>query len=146
MGKAYRSFHLALLLFVLHVASAPATSRLAPEQRPINASDGWVKVEPNATASAFVVIENPTMYDVYIVKATADVADEVAFRDSSPPGDPQDLKEAIAPAYGQLEMKADGVHLVLSKLKQTLRVGDAVLITLTTDGGITLQVATRVRN
>jgi periplasmic copper chaperone A len=116
-------------------------------QKPVAASKGWVLAPaPGATtAQAFVVVENPTMYDVYVVAATSDVSDEVQLREASASAAAQPVKEMTAPAYSSLEMKPDGVHLSLNKLKRPLKVGDTVTITLTTDGNAVLQVSAPVK-
>ena len=117
-------------------------------QKAPSASDGWVRLSPGdaATATAFAVIDNPTMYDVYLVSASSEVAEDVLFGDASPAAAKQaTLKEVTAPAYGKVELKPDGVHLVLKGLKRVLKGGETVSLTLVTDGGVAIPVAAIVK-
>ena len=117
-------------------------------QKVPSASEGWVKLSPAdaATATAFAVIDNPTMYDVYLVSASSNVAADVLFGDASPAGAKQaTVKEVTAPAYGRIVLKPDGVHLVLKGLKRALKAGETVSLTLVTDGGVDIPVAAIVK-
>jgi copper(I)-binding protein len=105
-------------------------------QKMLAASDGWIRMPAagETTARAFALIDNPTMYDVYFVSATADVAESVQFLQSgSAGGPPTVVKELTAPAYGKVELKPDGVHLVLRGLKRPLEPGEAIPITIATE-------------
>lgn len=122
---------------------------LAAQQKSVSAAGGWVKLpaaSETATA-AFVVVENPTMYDVYLVSATTDAAGEVQFRDAGKTtgGAPAVVKEITAPAYDRVELTPAGLHLWLTQLKRPLKAGDTVAISLTTDGGVKLEVTAEVR-
>ena len=133
---------LALILLTL-VSVCPA------EQNSLNASKAWVKAPAAGATSteAFVVVENPTMYDVYVVSASADVAGSVTFEKpgATPGAIPQVVSAITAPAYGFVELKPEGVHLVLSSLSKPLTPGDSITITLTTDNGLELTVAANVK-
>lgn len=129
---------------VLLTAPAPSSA-----QTGISAADGWVRMPAagDAGAPAFVVVENPTMYDVYLVSAASEAAGAVEFRDAGgKPGTPAVVKEVTVPAYGQLEMTAEGVHLWLGALKRPLAPGDALTITLTTDSGASLSIPVVVKS
>jgi copper(I)-binding protein len=93
------------------------------------------------------VIDNPTMYDVYIVSAVSDVAADVEFRQKAAAADAtaQAVKEIAAPAYGKLELTSEGAHLVLRNLKRALKEGEIVTLTLTTDGGLVVEAPAVVR-
>lgn len=135
------SYSLALVLMAL-------TSVLVGAQdKAVTASAGWI-VAPAAgavTASAYLEIQNPTMYDVYIVSASADAAGAVELRESSAPGESKVAKELTVPAFGTMELKPDGPHLVLKGLTRALKKGETVGLTLQTDGGITLKVPAVIR-
>jgi periplasmic copper chaperone A len=122
---------------------------LASLQKDVEASNGWVKTPAagETAATAFVAVDNPTQYDVYLVSAATDAAGKVEFRDKSEGGDPQgQVKKTInVPAFGALAMDPKGVYLLLSDLKRPLKDGDMVALTLTTDGGATLKVSAAVR-
>jgi len=122
------------------VAGAQA-KRVAP-------AESWVKLPaPGDTqAMAFVAIENPTMYGIYVTSATADVAGKVELRDGGQGGEAR-LKpvEFIGvPAYERVDMGPDGPHLLLLDLKRPLKEGDKVALALVTDNAGTLEVVATV--
>jgi copper(I)-binding protein len=143
MRPRVRAIPIVLAIFLTGLAA------LAAAQKPVTASKGWVRrPAPNSTTTAaFVVVDNPTMYDVYIVSATSDAAAEVQLRETTATGGdtPRPIKEITVPAYGQVEMTPDGVHLVLVGLKRPLEIGETVTLTLVTDGNVSLQVPAVVR-
>lgn len=137
-------FRVAVVMAAALALTAPAIAR---QQKSVAASSGWIQV-PAAGASAtaaFVVVDNPTMYDVYLVSAASDVAGKIEFRQTAGGAAPAVVNEVTAPAYDKIEMTADGVHLWLSALTRPLQAGEMVTITLTTDSGVTLQVPATVR-
>lgn len=110
----------------------------------IAASAAWVQA-PAAGAtstSAFLVIENPTMYDVYVVGVASPAAGgaEIVRGDGATP-----VKELAVPSFGQVELKPGDVHVVLKDLKRALAAGDEVELTLTSDGGESVKVSAAVR-
>ena len=115
---------LVVLLLNLIVHAQPA----------ITASDGWIaESAPDGTAAAYLSISNPTMYDIYVVKATSDAAGKIELRD----GD-KAVKEITVPSYGSAELTATGPHVMLMDLKNALKAGENVTLTLMTDGGVTV--------
>jgi copper(I)-binding protein len=126
------------------VAGLLMTVNLAA-QGAVTASSGWV-MEPAAEAtstSAYAVIENPSMYEVYVVGVTADAAASAEVADG-PATTAKALRELAVPAYGRTEMKPGGVHIVLKELKKPLKAGDSVELTLTTDGGAIIKLTAAV--
>jgi copper(I)-binding protein len=122
---------------------------LAAQGKRVAASDGWVKLPApgEVQAMAFVAIENPTMYEIYVTSATSEAAAKVELRDAGQSGDArQKAVEFIsAPAYGRVDMTPGGVHLLLLDLKRPLKEGDKVTLTLATDNAGSLEVAAIVR-
>ena len=116
----------------------------AAVQGRISASDGKVKLPAagEAQAMAFVTVENPTMYAIYVTSAAADAAGKVELRDAGQDGDARlkPVEFITVPAYGRVDMGATGVHLLLRDLKRPLKEGDAVALTLTTDVDVTLKL------
>jgi len=133
---------------VVVVAFAAGGAGVAARQASVTASGGWIaEPPPDATAtSGYVAIENPTMYDVYVVSVTSDAAGRLEFREAVP-GDNQSktVKVLTVPAYGTVDLAPNGVHLLLLDLKRPLKAGDTVSLTLTTDAGVTMKVAAVVR-
>ena len=122
---------LVVLLLNLIVHAQPA----------ITASDGWI-AEPAAdgTAAAYLSISNPTMYDIYVVTVTSDAAGKIELRNGDKPA-----KELTVPAYGSLDLTPAGPHLMLMDLKKPLKAGENVMLTLMTDGGITVVIPAVVK-
>ena len=124
------------------------TARAGQQQNP-SASNGWVKLpSPGETAaSAFLSVDNPTMYDIFLASASADVAGKVEFRQADANGTlkADAVKNVTVPAYGSLEMDPKGVQLVLSELKRPLKEGETVTLSLSILYGATLQVPATVK-
>ena len=138
MGRAFASVLVGLLIVDGSLALA--------QQKSISAGSGWVKMPTGADATAaFVTIDNPTMYDAYLVSASSDVAASVTFRQRAKGQDANEVKDLVVPAYGSLEMSPDGPHLWLSGLKRPLTEKETVTLQLTTDGNLTLSVTAEVR-
>jgi len=127
---------------------AGVTARAGQQQEP-SASGGWVKLPApgETTASAFLSVDNPTMYDIFLASASADVAGKVEFRQADANGTlkPDAVKNVTVPAYGSLEMDPKGVQLVLSELKRPLKEGETVTLSLSILYGATLQVPATVK-
>ena len=129
---------------------ALATSTSSAQQKTVSASNAWI-VAPAAgetTTVGFVHIENPTMYDVYVVSATTDVAGKVEFERTAktPDGKSQVVETITAPAYGAVDLTRDGVQLRLSDLKKPLKSGETVALTFSTDSGASFEVTAQVRS
>ena len=135
-------------LLIAIVFLATNVGLTATQQQP-SASAGWVTLPASGgtTASAFVSVDNPTMYDIYLDSASADVAGKVEFRQADASGaiKPEAMKNVTVPAYGSLEMDPKGVQLVLSDLKRPLKDGETVTLTLSILYGATLQVPATVK-
>ena len=71
------------------VICAALGSRAFDGQKAVAASSAWIKAPGTAdgTATAFLVVDNPTMYDVYLVSAATELAEEVRFREPGAKGD-----------------------------------------------------------
>ena len=115
-------------------------------QAPVTASSGWV-MEPAAGAtstSAYAVIENPTMYEIYVTAVTTDAAASAEVADG-PAAAPKAVRELAVPAYGRTELKPDGVRILLKDLKKPLAEGDKVNLTVVTELGVKLNVQATVK-
>jgi copper(I)-binding protein len=105
-------------------------------------SNAWV-AEPAAGATAtaaYAVIDNPTMYDIYVVKVETDVAGSVEMGDGS-----KTVKSITVPSFGSTELTPSGTRIQLKDLKKPLKAGDVVVLTLTTDQGVTMRVEATVK-
>jgi copper(I)-binding protein len=123
------------------------TSPLSATQKAVSASDAWIKLPAagETTTTAFAVIDNPTMYDVYLVSASSAAATDVVFGDAGTAGKDAPIKEITAPAYRKTELTPTGVHLILKGLKRALTAGDTVPIVVVTDSGAAIEISASVR-
>jgi copper(I)-binding protein len=131
-----------LALFLI----ALSTTVAAVQQRKDTAiTSGWVKLPPaGATqAEAYLVIDNPTQYDVFLQKAASDAAGVVEFRAA---GKTEPLTFVTVPAYESLEMSAKGTYLLLRDLKKPLAAGATVPISVFNDRGTPLTFEAVVKN
>jgi copper(I)-binding protein len=103
------------------------------------AADASVVVA-GATASVYLAINNPTMYDIYVVSATSDAAGKVELYSAEKP-----VENMTVAAYGSLELKAGGMFLRLSDLKRELKAGESITVTMMTDGGVPIVAVAAVK-
>lgn len=125
---------------------AVATGVAVASQGQATASGAWI-LQPSAGASstsAFAVIENPTMYDVYVVGVTSEVAGSAEIADG-PVDAAKTVKDLTVPAYGQTELAPGGIHIRLKDLKRPLEPGESVELVLTLDSGATIKVSAPVK-
>ena len=132
-----------LLLCVIVVVVSSAAAAIA-QRKVASISSGWVKLPvPGATeAEAYLVIDNPTAYDLSLQKPSSAAAGGVEIREA---GKPAALDFLTVPAYGGLEMDAKTTYLVLRDLKKPLTEGATVPISVMTDSGAPLTVQAVVK-
>ncbi len=141
-------FIAAVSLAALASASGIFAGAVDEFQPTVRASGAWIQAPaPGATdARAFVVVDNGTMYDIYIVGAETDVAGTVELRHTPKSSvTPAAIKEVPVAAYGRLEMSPYAVHLHLGALKRPLAAGDVVTLVIYTDIGEQLTVSASVK-
>ncbi len=142
MRRVVRSMasHAVTVAFALVLAGGA----LVAQQEEASVSDGWVKLPAagETSALAFARVKNPTMYDVYLVSVTTEVAEKVEFRRSAD----EAMAEVTVPAYGAVGMAADGLHLLLTELKRPLEIDERITLTLKTSDGVSMTVAAVVRD
>jgi copper(I)-binding protein len=134
-----------LLVLATFLDGRPA---IAQEKR-ITAADGWVKLPAagETQAMAFANFQNTTMYDVYLKSASADVAARAELRDASLSGDAarKPVEFVTVPPQDWAYMSPKGAYIALLDLKQPLKEGDKVTLTVTTEQGASLQVSAVVK-
>ena len=123
---------------IAHLLAAIAVFALAAQPSP-TASDATVVVA-DATASVYLVINNPTMYDIYVISATSEAAGKVELYSADKP-----VKNMTVAAYGSLALKAGGMFLRLSDMKHPLKTGESISVTMVTDGGIAILATATVK-
>jgi copper(I)-binding protein len=93
-------------------------------------------------AAIFATIANPTMYDVYIVSGKSDSAMSVDFVDGK---EEKVVSSLTVPAFGSLMLQPTLARVRLHGLKNQLKVGDELTLTLETDGGVGIPIAAIVK-
>src|SRR6185295_5905900 len=130
----------ALILTLALTASLSARQSKEP-----SGADAWI-VEPAAGATsavAYLTVNNPTMYDIYVMSATSSAAEKIELKQGTGAA-AKDVSSITVSSYGSAELKAGGEHLVLVNLKRPLKAGDTVDLTLMTDGGAKIVVSAAV--
>jgi copper(I)-binding protein len=134
---------LAVLVVALPLVAGPAAAQgPAP-----SATRAWV-AEPQAgetTAVVSLALENPGMYELYIVSASSPVAGKAELRQAGPGGVPLPVKELLVAAYGRIELTPAGIHVALSDLKRPLKAGETIDVALVTDSGEKIAARADVR-
>lgn len=103
------------------------------------AADATV-VASGTTASAYLTVNNPTMYDIYVMSATSDAAGKIELVTGDKP-----VENLTVAAYGAETLKAGGTFLRLSDLKRELKAGESITITMMTDGGVAIAATAVVK-
>jgi copper(I)-binding protein len=133
-----RTAVLGVMAFVMLVG-ASARAPFAAQRKEAAIDSGWVRLPaPGATQTeGYLVIDNPTAYDIFLERASSDLAGAVELRAA---GKDEVLKFVTVRAYEGLEMSPKGTYLLLRSLKKPLSEGDTVPLTLASDSGTTLSV------
>jgi periplasmic copper chaperone A len=139
-----RPFHLVIVALV-----AASAGLFAAQGKEPSAVSAWIPAPAaGATdAQAYVEIDNPTMYDIFVLSATAPgTASKVELRAAAAAGaEPAVVTEFPVPSYGSTSAAVGAPHLRLLGLTRPLKAGDAVALTLTINDGSVLKVSAQVR-
>jgi|SRR5687767_3168081 len=103
------------------------------------ASDAWGQIA-GGTVAVYATVNNPSMYDIYIVSGKSDAAAKIELLDGDKP-----VTSIAVPAYGSAELKPGAMFVRLSELKAELKAGDEVKLQLETDGGVSIEIAAAVK-
>lgn len=128
-----------MLVAVILAACAPAAGGDG-----ITVSGAWVRA-PGANGGAFMVIQNGGAEADRLLSASSDVAETVEVHEMKMENDVMVMREVEGgieiPARGKVELKPGGYHVMLINLKQELKPGEKVTITLNFEkaGAITVQ-------
>ena len=117
-------------------ATVPAAGqiRIATASEPVQVSGGWVRstVPGQKGSGAFMKITAKS--GVQLTGAASPVAGVAEVHEMKMEGDVMKMRAVpvlAIPAGGSVELKPGGYHLMLMDLKQTLKVGSTVPVTLT---------------
>ena len=99
----------------------------------------WAQVGGGGVV-VYGTINNPSMYDIYIVSGKSDAAVKIELLNGEKP-----VTSFTVPAYGSAELKPGAMFVRLSELKGELKAGDEVKLTLETDGGVSIEIAAIIK-
>ena len=149
-----------LLLATLVVASVAAGCSSGGGTAEVKATDAWARAS-SAMASAgaaYMTIENTGSAADALIGASSPAATTVEVHETVVMGSPapgasadggmmgmQPVKRLEIPAGGTVELKPGSYHIMLIGLKQDLKVGDSVEITLTFEKVGEIKVTATVR-
>jgi periplasmic copper chaperone A len=148
-----RFFSFLLVFSMLMTACGPKTGVLAASKNGIEIYDAVVRAPGGMTmgaggavAGAFMLIKNTGTQNDRLVKAASNAAETVQVHETTMDGGVMKMSEVAGidiPAGGQAELKSGGYHVMLINLKQELKPGDTVAITLTFEqaGEISIQAS-----
>jgi copper(I)-binding protein len=136
---------LALMFF-----AASFTSLALAAEAELTVVDAVVRAVPPGTPTtlAFMTIKNSGSVDRKLLKADSPVAKTVELHNHINDNGVmrmRQVQEIEVKAKGQAELKTGSYHVMLIDLKQTLKEGDSVPITLTFDDGSTKKIEAPVK-
>ncbi len=100
------------------------------------------------TSAAFMLITNSSSTADALIRAESSVAETVELHDMKMEDGVMKMfpvEKIDVPANGSVELKRGGLHVMLIGLRQDLKEGDMVLITLTFENAGTIQIEAPVR-
>ena len=119
----------ALLLLISPLHAQPTPS----------ATDAWALTSGD-TAAVFATINNPSMYDLYVVSGKSESGASVEFAEGN-----KTITSITVPAYGSVQLMPGTQRIRVLGLKQPLKEGDELKLTLETDGGVGIPIAAIVK-
>ena len=128
-----------LMIFLRTAILLVSLNLIAHAQANPTASDASATVAGD-NAVVVATINNPTMYDIYVVSGKSIAAAKIELLDGE-----KAVTSLTVPAYGSLELKSDGLRVRVSGLKSQLKAGDELKLTLETDGGIGIPITAIIK-
>ncbi len=132
----------------------------------LRVENAWIRLVPGKTTAAYMVLVNTGARPIRVLGVGSPIAargelhqtqfvdpnDHLGMDHSHTPEmkglevtGMRPVKELLVPARGRLELKPGGIHLMLIDVRQPLRQGQQVRLTLRLEGGRTLNVDAVVR-
>ena len=127
------------MIFLRTAALAALLNLIVHAQKDPTASDASAELG-TGTVAIYATVNNPSMYDIYLVSGTSEAAGKVELMNVDKP-----VTTVTVPAYESAELKAGAMHVRLSDLKREMKAGETVKLTLMTDGGISIPIAAVVK-
>lgn len=133
-------------LLALSLALAPLLAHATPA-----VDHPWVRPVPPAQkiSAAFMVLKNPDAKADALISASTPAAQTVELHATIADGNVMRMRQQDKiplPARGQTELKPGGYHLMLINLKQPLKTGDKVPLTLKFQSGSIIELEAPVED
>lgn len=116
----------------------------------LEVSDSWVRPSvKNPNAAAYMSIKNPNNFDVVITNVICDVANKTEMHQSI---DDRGVMKMVSidklavPAGETVVLKPKGLHIMLMKLKNPLKEGENIKLTLMTEDNKSIELSVPVVN
>ncbi|HUX63341.1 copper chaperone PCu(A)C [Sulfuricella sp.] len=147
MTTKFHSIRIAACVLATLIA-APVLAGSAAES--VSANEPFVRMTPPGTTNsgAFMVLKNADSKDHKLVKAESPVAKAVELHTHTNEGGVMKMrpvKDIEIKSKGEAVLKPGSLHVMLIGLKQDLKEGDNVAITLTFEDGSSKKVEAPVR-
>lgn len=127
------------MMFLRTLAIVVLLNSIGHAQKDPTASDVSAALVGGSVA-VYATINNPSMYDVFVVSGKSESAGKVELINVDKP-----ITSITVPSFGSAELAAGAMFVRLSDLKGDVKAGSAVNVTLTTDGGIEIPLAAVVK-
>lgn len=130
-------------------SSTSGSSTGGPSTGGISVSDAWVRNPPisDQPDAAYLVIQNNGAAD-QLLSITSDIAQTIELHESMESNGMMQMSPVPSipiPANGKVELKPGGFHIMLIGLKQPLKTGDKVQLTLNFEKAGKIPVTADVR-
>jgi copper(I)-binding protein len=147
MTFKFRSIRIAACILAALIAT-PALAGSAAES--VSANEPFVRMTPPGTSNtgAFMVLKNADSKDHKLIKAESPVAKAVELHTHTNDGGVmkmRQVKDIEIKTNGEAVLKPGSMHVMLIGLKQDLKEGDNVAITLTFEDGSSKKIEAPVR-
>ncbi|MCP5019185.1 MAG: copper chaperone PCu(A)C [Ketobacter sp.] len=138
------------LVAAMCLISAGLAPALAWAEAGLSFEQGWVRAVPpvSTNTAGYFMLHNNTDQDRVLVGVSSGVAEVVEMHtviEADGASTMQQLKQLVVPQQDCVVFEPGGNHIMFIGLKQPLNTGDKVTVTLTFQGGETLDVALLVQ-
>lgn len=144
LRAAWRASALVAVAAVLAACGSSSASTSSSSAAPITAKDPWVKTATSGMTAAFVTLENSSSTADVLVSATSSAAGMVQLHEMVMQDGQMVMQEKKGgipvPANGTAVLEPGGNHIMLMELKEPIKAGEKVAITLTFSSGTTVQI------
>ncbi|MDF2964636.1 MAG: hypothetical protein K0Q51_24 [Rickettsiaceae bacterium] len=132
--------------------NANNTAETAVTKAPaVEITNAWARPSTTTSSAIYMVISNPSANDATLAYVTAlDVANKVAIHQTATESGGLarmvHLDKVVIPAGQSIELKPNGIHIMLMDLKKQLKAGDKFKATLKFDDGSAKVIEVEVKN